>query len=163
MRRHESTYREQLDAEPLSHLRCIRPRSFVSSLLCDWFYEKKKSTNLCPFRAFFFNFGKCRKSQEAEAGERGVWSVFVTDFIAWAPWTHNTFCARALSWWRIYLSDQSSGLSPYPCQHFQIMPLIIRLSGCNGFVVNHPRVIEETKAWPSFNRLWLSGTLSLPD
>jgi hypothetical protein len=39
------------------------------------------SENLCPFRTFF-NFGKSQKSQGAESGEYGGWSIFVMDFLA---------------------------------------------------------------------------------
>jgi hypothetical protein len=39
------------------------------------------STNLSPFRAFFFNFEKSQIMQGAMSGEEGGWSMFIIDFL----------------------------------------------------------------------------------
>jgi hypothetical protein len=65
------------------------------------------SANLCPFRAF---------SILEKAKNRGGLSqvnkvdIFVVDFLARNLQPLNASCSGALSWWRIHLSGQSSGL-----------------------------------------------------
>jgi hypothetical protein len=75
-----------------------------------WFGCQECQQIFVPSRHFFFNFGKSQKSQGAKSGEKRGWSTFVTDSLAKNLRKLYASCAGALSWWRIHLSGQSSGL-----------------------------------------------------
>jgi hypothetical protein len=67
------------------------------------------SRNLRPFKAHLI-YGKSQKPFEVKSGEYDGCSVSVIDFWAEYFFTESAFWVEALSWWRIQLLDQSSGL-----------------------------------------------------
>jgi len=67
------------------------------------------SWNLGPFKADFI-FGNSQKLFKSKSGDQSGYSISVTDFWVRNCSTESILWAGALSWWRIQLLGQTSGL-----------------------------------------------------